>query len=108
MALQELEADLLALSPAEKAEVVQLLLQSLSGVWAGIEKTLGICGGDARIVGTRIPVWVLVQAQQLGSSEAEILQNYPTLTAATLSRAWAYAKANAQEIEQAIRENDED
>lgn len=107
MALQELEAELLALSPAEKAEIVQFLLQSLSGTWAGIEKTPGICGGDARIVDTRIPVWVLVQAKQLGNSEAELLQNYPTLTAANLSQAWVYARANRQEIEQAMRENDE-
>lgn len=107
MALQELESELLALSPAEKAEAVQLLLQSLGGVWTGIEKTPGVCGGDARVAGTRIPVWLLVQARELGSSEVELLQNYPQLTAAQLSQAWAYAKVNPQEIEQTMRENDE-
>lgn len=52
-------------------------------------------------------MWVLVQAKLLGNSEAELLQNYPTLTAANLSQAWVYARANRQEIEQAMRDNDE-
>ncbi|NEO64576.1 MAG: DUF433 domain-containing protein, partial [Moorea sp. SIO4G2] len=40
-----------------------------SNIWTGIEKTPGVCGGDARIANTRIPVWVLVQARNLGSSQ---------------------------------------
>ncbi|WP_008311890.1 DUF433 domain-containing protein [Leptolyngbya sp. PCC 6406] len=68
MALRDLEPQLLALNPAEKAQAVQILLQSLGTVWAGIEKTPGICGGDARIAQIRIPVWVLVQARNLGIS----------------------------------------
>src|SRR5262249_37719114 len=31
----------------------------------GIEKTAGVCGGSARIAGTRIPVWQLVEARNL-------------------------------------------
>lgn len=106
MALRDLETQLLALSLAEKAEAIQLLLKSILHTWAGIEKTPGICGGDARIANTRIPVWVLVQARKLGSSEAEILQDYPSLTATDLANAWAYAMANAEEVEAAIQAND--
>jgi len=106
MTLRDIESQLLSLSLAEKAEAIQLLLKSLSHSWAGIEKTPGICGGDARIANTRIPIWVLVQAHDLGSSDAEILQDYPTITAADLATAWAYALANPKEISAAIQAND--
>lgn len=101
-----LESELLALPASEKAAVVQLLLQSLSGAWTGIERTTGVCGGEARLAGTRIPVWVLVQARRLGSTEVELLHNYPMLNAAKLAQAWTYAKVNAEEVEQSIQENE--
>ncbi|MGB3296514.1 MAG: DUF433 domain-containing protein [Phormidesmis sp.] len=107
MVFSNLESQLLALSTTEKAQVIQLLLQSISDRWAGIEKTLGVCGGDARIANTRIPVWVVVQARNLGSSERDLLQDYPTLSASDLINAWAYAASHRNEIEQAIRDNDE-
>ncbi|MGG6269321.1 DUF433 domain-containing protein [Leptolyngbya sp. AN03gr2] len=106
MPLQDLQPQLLALSPAEKAQAIQLLSESLGNAWDGIEKTPGICGGDARIANTRIPIWVLVQAQNLGNSDAQILTNYPTITAIDLSNAWRYAEAHPAEIEQAIAENE--
>jgi len=108
MTVQELEAQLLALSPAEKAQVIQLLTQSLANSWQGISKTPGVCGGDACIRNTRIPVWVLVNFRRFGLSESELLYNYPTLTAADLGNAWAYADAYPEEIEIAIQENEED
>jgi uncharacterized protein (DUF433 family) len=49
---------------------MQLRIQNLSGHWSGIERTSNICGGDARIANTRIPVWVLVQARDWGHSDA--------------------------------------
>jgi len=50
--------------------------RDFSSAFAGIESTLGVVGGDLRIVGTRIPVWVLEQARRLGSSESDILGSY--------------------------------
>jgi uncharacterized protein (DUF433 family) len=108
MTLKELEKQLLALTPTEKAQAIQLLAQSLSNTWQGIEKTPGICGGDACIANTRIPVWGLVNARRLGISEAQLLYDYPTLSAADLKNAWAYAEAYPDEIEIAIRDNEED
>jgi uncharacterized protein (DUF433 family) len=108
MTIQELETQLLALSPAEKAELIQILSRSLNKNWRGITKTPGVCGGDACIEGTRIPVWVLVGYRRLGVSESELLYNYPTLSAADLVNAWVYAEAHSEEIETAIRENEED
>ena len=106
MLTTDLEKQLLALTPAEKAQVIQLLVQSLSNTWQGIEKTPGVCGGDACIVGTRIPVWSLVIDRSLGMSDARILEAFPHLTAADLVNAWAYAAAHPDEIEQAIQENE--
>jgi len=110
MTLQELQRQVLQLSLSDRWQLVQALLASIqqdNNTWPGIEKTPGICGGDARVANTRIPVWVLVQARNLGNSEADLLQKYPTLRASDLANAWDYAIAHAQEIEQAIRENDE-
>jgi uncharacterized protein (DUF433 family) len=104
--LHDLESKLLALTPIEKLEAIQILSHSLSRNWRGITKTLGVCGGDACIAGTRIPVWVLVQAQNLGISEIELLHDYPTLSVTDLANAWIYAEANAEEIETAIQENE--
>ncbi|MBW4489199.1 MAG: DUF433 domain-containing protein [Trichocoleus desertorum ATA4-8-CV12] len=107
MTLQELETQLQALTPAERANAIQILTQTLSTRSQGITKTSGVCGGEACIAGTRIAVWLLVEAQQLGLSEAQLLQDYPHITAADLVNAWAYADAHAEEISAAIRTNNQ-
>ncbi|NMG05650.1 DUF433 domain-containing protein [Brasilonema sp. UFV-L1] len=107
MTLQKLEPELLALTPNEKAQAIQILAQSLGNPWRGIEKTPGVCGGDACISGTRIPVWMLVNARNLGISEAQLLKDYPTLSATDLANAWVYATVYPEEITTAIRENEE-
>jgi uncharacterized protein (DUF433 family) len=68
---------------------------------------LALQGGEACVVCTRIPVWVLENYRRLGWSEARILENYPTLRAVDLVNAWVYADAHSEEIERAIRENEE-
>ncbi len=55
---------------------------------------------------TRIPVWALVQYRRLGWSDAQILENFPTLRQADLAQAWAYAAAYPTEIERALREQE--
>src|SRR5438067_13710349 len=55
-----------------------------------IEKTPGVCGGDARVAGTRIPVWLLVYARRRGSTDAALLADYPSLTRADLDAVWDY------------------
>lgn len=104
--LQSIEKILPNLSPGEKAQLLQWIAPDPGGVTPGIEKTPGICGGAARIVRTRIPVWVLEQARRLGSTEAEILRCYPTLRAEDLANAWTYARRNLSEIDLAIAENE--
>jgi uncharacterized protein (DUF433 family) len=107
MTLREIERELHALPPQEKAKVAQSLFHELTGTWLGIEKTPGVMGGDACIVRTRIPVWTLEGYRRLGWSEQEILENFPTLRPADLIQAWAYVAANPEEIETALREQEE-
>lgn len=86
---------------------LQTPVHDFGDTFPGIESTPGICGGAPRIVRTRIPVWVLVQARRLGVSEAELLDWYPTLQIENLAHAWAYYEAHPDEIEQQIRRNED-
>lgn len=104
--LRELEDTIAALSPAEKAQILQWVARDLGGAFPGIEITPNVAGGAACIVRTRIPVWVLVELRRQGTSEAELLHSYPTLRAEDLTNAWAYARLHPDEIDQAIRENE--
>lgn len=94
------------MTPTEKAEVIQTLIQTLSNGSQGITKTPGICGGDACIARTRIPVWLLIESRRLRISEAQLLSDYPHINAADLVNAWTYADAHLEEIEEAIRKNE--
>ena len=94
------------LSRGEKAQLLQWVARDLGDAFAGIEATSGVHGGEPCIRRTRIPVWLLEQSRRLGTSEAELLANYPTLRAEDLVNAWTYVRANRQEIEAQIRENE--
>ncbi len=88
MTIKQLETQLLASSPTEKSAAIHILSHSLNPNWRGITKTRNVCGCDACIAGTRIPVWVLVNARNIGISESQLLYDYPTLTASDLANAW--------------------
>ena len=105
-ALQEIEQLLPTLTRAEKAQLLQWVVRDLGDAFPGIESTPDVCGGEPCIVRTRIPIWVLVQAKRLGTSEAELLRSYPTLRAEDLANAWAYARAHREEIEHQIQANE--
>ncbi len=79
----------------------------MPAIQSGIEKRSDRQGGDACVRSTRIPVWVLVNCRRLGMSDCQILQTYPSLNDADLQAAFEYAAANAEEIDRAIRENEE-
>ena len=81
--------------------------QLLARLGWGIESTPGVCGGDPRIAGARIPVWTPEPYRRLGMTEALLLASYPALRAADLVNAWAYVAAHPEEINEQIRENEE-
>lgn len=64
-------------------------------------------GGDACVCGTRIPVWALANYRRRGMSDGDILRAYPSLTPVDLEAAWAYVAAKGEEIDLAIRKNEE-
>ena len=107
MTIQELEIQLLALTPIDKAEAISILTQSLKNSGRPITKTPGVMGGDARIDTTRIPVWLLASYRNDGATDAFILDCYPHLSAADLVNVWAYAEAYPDEIDEAIRQQDD-
>ncbi|HEV3261348.1 MAG TPA: DUF433 domain-containing protein [Gemmataceae bacterium] len=73
-----------------------------------IRKTPHVLGGDARIRDTRIAVWMLVRARQLGLTDEQIRNRYrPPLTQDDVDAAWRYYETHPDEIEEAIRENEE-
>lgn len=107
-ALREAGRILSIMTRAEKAQLLQWVANELAGdEFPGVEITPGVCGGEPRVVRTRIPVWVLEQARRLGTSEADLLRSYPSLGAEDLVHARAYARAYPKEIEAQIRENEE-
>ena len=73
-----------------------------------ITRTPGVCGGDACIRNTRIPVWSLVATRRLGISDDEF-QNYfvTPLTLADVQAACLYYEQHREEIDNDIKENEE-
>jgi uncharacterized protein (DUF433 family) len=106
-ALQEAGALLSKMSSSEKSQLLQWVISDLTNVFPGIEKTPGVCGGDARIAKTRIPIWSLVNARKLGMSDKDILYNFPTLSPEDLKNAWNYYRANKEEIDTQIADNED-
>ena len=105
-AVEETEKLLSHMTRAEKAQLLQWIVQDLGDAFPGIESNPGVAGGAACIVRTRIPIWLLEQARRLGTNEADLLRAYPSLRAGDLANAWAYVRTHANEIDQLIADND--
>lgn len=104
--LEKAQAAIAVLGRAEKVQVLERIVRDLGETFPGVESRSEVAGGEACIVRTRIPVWLLVRARQLGSTEAEILRSYPTLRAEDLVHAWSYYDSHRDEIERQIHENE--
>jgi uncharacterized protein (DUF433 family) len=104
--LEEAEKLLSHMTRGEKAELLQRVVRDLGDAFPGIDSISGICGGEACVARTRIPVWVLEQARRQGASEADLLRSYPTLRAEDLANVWAYVRSHRAEINEQIHENE--
>ena len=104
-ALQQVQSTIHKLSVAEKQQLLRYIALEIDYPGRAIVHTEGICGGDARIDGTRLTVWGLVEYRQLGADDDELLQNFPSLTLGDLKNAWLYYENNRDEIEHGILEN---
>jgi uncharacterized protein (DUF433 family) len=89
--LSDFEKLLPALSPGEKAQILKWVVRELGDALPGIDSRPDVCGGEACIVRTRIPVRLLEQARRLGATEQALLAAYPSLRAGDPVNAWAYA-----------------
>jgi uncharacterized protein (DUF433 family) len=56
-----------------------------------------VCGGEVCAAGTRIPVTVILDSLAEGSTREQILSSYPSLKAAHIDAALAYAAELAHE-----------
>jgi uncharacterized protein (DUF433 family) len=72
-----------------------------------VKRSPGVHGGDACIRDTRHSVAGLVQWRRLGLSDADILDRHPDLSLDDLEAAWDYDRENPEEIERAIREDED-
>jgi uncharacterized protein (DUF433 family) len=73
-----------------------------------IEKTQGVCGGRACIVGHRIRVQdIVVWHEKRGYSPEEIVEMFPGIGLADVYAALTYYFDNRQEIEDEFRKSDE-
>ena len=106
--LDQAEEILPKLTPGEKASLLQKVARDLGQSFPGIDSDPAVCGGEACISRSRVPVWVLARASQQGLSEADILRAFPTLRAEDLANAWDYVSLHMDEIEREIAENEED
>ncbi len=102
----EMDRILANMTRAEKAQLLQRIVRELGDAFPGIVSDPDVCGGEARIVRTRIPVWLLVQARTLGTTEADLLRSYPTLRVEDLANAWAYYRSHREDIDRDIAENE--
>ena len=93
---------------AEKAELLQWIVRDLGDDFPGIESKPDVMGGVPCITRTRIPVWLLEQARRLGTSEADLLRDYPTLNVQDLANAWNFVRSHRSEIEEQIAANERD
>lgn len=71
-----------------------------------IVKTPGTCGGKPRIAGSRIKVAMIAERHEReGISVAQILEDFPHITAAGVYAALAYYHDHRAEIDAEIRED---
>ena len=104
--LRDAEELISKMSRAEKAQVLQWVVRDLGDAFPGVESVPGVSGGEPCVLRTRIPIWLLVQARHLGTSEADLLSAYPTLRAEDLANAWAFYRAHTDEIDRQVEENE--
>src|SRR4051794_15750177 len=77
--------------------------------FARIVRTPGTLGGEPRIDGTRIPVWVVVLAhREFEGDLARLRRSYPALDDTSISEALAFFAANRDEVVRNMIDNEAD
>jgi uncharacterized protein (DUF433 family) len=71
-----------------------------------VVKTTGVCGGRARIEGTRVRVYNVAFLHKDGATDGKIREAYPDLTPAQIHAALAYYYDNREEIDAELAEDE--
>ena len=98
----------LHLPKGDQMRLLSLVALEVADARPGIDSQPGVCGGSARIIRTRIPIWLLEALRRNGRSEAGLLADYPSLTAEDRSNAWNYARSHREEMDREIAANGDD
>lgn len=72
-----------------------------------VERVPGVCGGEPKIKGTRIPVWIVAGWHVLGQSVDDIVALYPHLSAAQVHDALSYYYDHRAEVDAVRAQNKE-
>jgi len=108
MTFEDIREALLHLPKGDQVRVLTLMALEVADAHPGIDFQNNVCGGSARVIRTRIPVWLLESLRRAGRTDAELLTAYPTLTAEDLANAWNYARAHQEEMQREIAANGDD
>lgn len=71
-----------------------------------INKTEGVCKGQARIGNTRIPVWAIVLMINQHRAMSDITRKYPGITISQIGRCMSYYAQNKEEIDEILADKD--
>ena len=96
------------MTPVEKAELPGEVVRDTNDEFRGIESRPDVIGGVPCISRTRIPIWLLEQARRLGTSEEDLLRDYPTLTVQDLANAGSFVNSHRADIDAQIEANEKD
>jgi len=102
---EQIRDAVLHLPKADKVRLLAAVALEVTDAFPGVDFQEGVCGGAARVVRTRIPVWTLEAARREGLGDGAILMAYPGLTAEDLANAWAYARNHREEMDREIAAN---
>ena len=92
----------------DQVRILTAVAMEVADAHPGIDWQDNVCGGSARIIRTRIPVWLLESLRRGGKTDAELLTAYPSLTAEDLANAWSYARTHRPEMDREIAANGDD
>jgi uncharacterized protein (DUF433 family) len=107
MSIIEQVVDLLRrMDRRDKARLLSIVARDPDMQFPGITLAPGVCGGAPRLLGTRIPVWLLEGLRQDGASDQDLLAAYPQLRSDQLAHAWAFVGQNRELVQEEIDQNE--
>lgn len=102
---EDLREAVLQLPKGDQARLLSTIALEVADAHPGIDFQTDVCGGSARLIRTRLPVWLLESLRRQGATDSSLLSAYPTINAEDLANAWAYARAHREEMDREIAEN---